>query len=658
MTHQLALRFVAVLALLLCAGLRAEAASRYFEIDVIDDATGRGVPLVELRTVDDVRYYTDSAGIVAVDDPELIGQTVYFKIQSPGYSYPADGFGNAGVTLKVVPGKRAVLRIHRENIAERLYRITGAGIYRDSVLVGHPVPISHPLLDALVFGQDTVMATPYRGRLYWFWGDTNRPSYPLGQFATSGATSLLPDRGGIEPSQGINLTYWVGKDGFSRPMIPIKGAAGPVWISGLFTLNENGQERLYTHYDVVNSAMAPTESGLAEFDDQQSIFKSIHQYDVANPLIPNGHPFLAVDQGMPYLYFETVAMGAFPLVRCQPKIADLIDPSDYESFTCLAPGTRFDGNHTRLERDSQGRLVWAWKPNTAPLGEDQANLLVDKGLMRRDELLTCLHDIDSDAVVLSHGGSVYWNSYRRRWIMITTQAFGSPSFLGEVWFAEADTPVGPWLYAKKIATHDHYTFYNPTQHPFFDQRGGRIIYFEGTYTATFSDVKDITPRYNYNQLMYRLDLADKRLALPAPVYRLDTKSGYRYGQREKLVGNGSNWRKVDAIPFFAVPLSTNHAGFIPIYEEDGGDGQLSTQSLPGAVPVFFALPAQPVPGEKDSPAVVPLYEYADRATGRHWYAVDTGVVPDATRSAYPVCRVWRNPSTNLTFDFGARPDRD
>ena len=26
-----------------------------------------------------------------------------------------------------------------------------------------------------------------------------------------------------------------------------------------------------------------------------------------------------------------------------------------------------------------------------------------------------------------------------------------------------------------------YTFYNPTQHPFFDQDKGRQIYFEGTY---------------------------------------------------------------------------------------------------------------------------------------------------------------------------------
>ena len=119
--------------------------------------------------------------------------------------------------------------------------------------------------------------------------------------------------------------------------------------------------------------------------------------------------------------------------------------------------------------------------------------------------------------VLAHGGSVAWNEYRRRWIMIAVEMMGS-SFLGEVWYAEADTPLGPWVYARKIVTHDDYSFYNPKHHPMFDQEGGRVIYFEGTYTTTFSGNKDPTPRYDYNQVMYQLDLSDERLALPVPIY--------------------------------------------------------------------------------------------------------------------------------------------
>ena len=64
---------------------------------------------------------------------------------------------------------------------------------------------------------------------------------------------------------------------------------------------------------------------------------------------------------------------------------------------------------------------------------------------------------------------------------------------------------------KTVVTHDRYSFYNPAHHPFFDQKGGRIIYFEGTYTAEFSGNDSPTPRYDYNQVMYRLDLGDPRL---------------------------------------------------------------------------------------------------------------------------------------------------
>ena len=41
----------------------------YFKIKVIDEETGRGIPLVELRTQSWIRYYTDSNGIVAWGSP-------------------------------------------------------------------------------------------------------------------------------------------------------------------------------------------------------------------------------------------------------------------------------------------------------------------------------------------------------------------------------------------------------------------------------------------------------------------------------------------------------------------------------------------------------------------------------------------------------------
>jgi hypothetical protein len=95
---------------------------------------------------------------------------------------------------------------------------------------------------------------------------------------------------------------------------------------------------------------------------------------------------------------------------------------------------------------------------------------------------------------------------------------GGASNLGEIWYSEANAPEGPRKAAKKVATHaeqdGNMDLYNPLMHPYFNQQGGRIIYFEGTYTNSFSGTPFRTPLYEYNNLMYRLDLSDPKLKLP------------------------------------------------------------------------------------------------------------------------------------------------
>ncbi|MHC4559345.1 MAG: hypothetical protein ACYTFW_22820, partial [Planctomycetota bacterium] len=49
-----------------------DSSCKYFKIQVEDRQTGRGVPLVELRTVNNIRYFTDSNGIVAFFEPGLM----------------------------------------------------------------------------------------------------------------------------------------------------------------------------------------------------------------------------------------------------------------------------------------------------------------------------------------------------------------------------------------------------------------------------------------------------------------------------------------------------------------------------------------------------------------------------------------------------------
>ena len=481
----------------------------YFTIKVVDDRTGRGVPLVELRTTNNIRCYTDSAGVVAFGEPGLMNRDVFFHVSSHGYEFPKDGFGFRGRRLRTTPGGSARLRIRRKNIAERLYRITGQGIYRDTVLVGRKSPIRQPLLNGRVLGQDSAQVAVYRGRIYWFWGDTSRESYPLGHFATSGATSLLPARGGLDPNVGIDLTYFVDAEGFSRKMAPLPGP-GMVWLDALMVLKDQaGRERLLAHYSLMKSLGERLEHGLMAFNDKTKTFERLVKFKADTRLEPAGQPLRVTVAGRRYFYFTP---SAYPFVRVRAEWDHVLDPGKYEAFTPLARGSGYDAKSPKLDRGPDGRLAWSWKADTAALDAARQRDLVRRGGIKPPEAWVRLRDVETGKPVGLHRGSVRWNAFRKRWIMICNQAAGT-SFLGEVWYAEADAPEGPWLLARRIVTHDRYSFYNPVHHGFFDQQGGRIVYFEGTYSHTFSATKIPTPRYDYNQILYRLDLADPRLAV-------------------------------------------------------------------------------------------------------------------------------------------------
>jgi hypothetical protein len=493
-------------------GAAAEGA-RPFAIEVVDGQTGRGVPLVELRTVSNMRYYTDSAGLVAIDDPALVGRTVFFHVWSHGYEIEPDGFGIKGRRLEVKPGESAQIKVKRLNIAERLYRITGEGIYRDSVLLGRPVPIRNPLLNAQVTGQDSTQAMVYRDRVYWFWGDTGRQSYPLGHFGTAAATSPLPGGGGLDPSAGVNLDYFVGDDGFSRAVFAREGNH-PIWLDGVLVLNDDkGVERLVGRAMVMESLQKTLARRLVVFNDQAGRFDTLKEIPLDAPLYPEGHPFRVTVDGVDYVYCG----GAFPDVRFKADWKSFLDVSGYESFTCHAPGSRTTpGGEPPVERDSAGKPVWGWKRDTARLGTQELVKLVDSGKLKPDAARPLTYDADTKQRITVSLASVQYTAFRKKYVGIGVQLGGKSSMLGEVYYAEAEEPEGPWPWAKKVVTHDRYSFYNPVQHPFFEQEGGRVIYFEGTYATTFSRPDgEATPRYDYNQVMYRLDLSDPRLKLPA-----------------------------------------------------------------------------------------------------------------------------------------------
>ena len=392
---------------------------------------------------------------------------MYFGVVSHGYEFAADGFGMRGTSIELTPGGEATLKIKRVNLAERLYRVTGEGIYAESAKLGKPAPIGEPLLNGQVTGQDSVLNAIYRGKLWWFWGDTGRQSYPLGHFSTAGATSDLPGQGGLDPAVGVNLKYFVGKDGFSRPMVPPTGAELH-WIDGLVVVKDDkGQERMVTTVTKLKDLGKVVGREMMVFNDEKGTFETLKPIDLKSNGYLCGHPFRHSDGGTEYFYFGQ----NIPNRRVKADWSHLTDPATYEAFT--------DGK---------------WETNSSP-----------------KEATPHLKDVDSKRSVEAHYGSVRWNEFLHKWVMIVVERGGKSSFLGEVWFAVAPAPEGPWTDARKVLTHARYSFYNPVQHEFFGEPNGKYLYFEGTYSTTFSRDDDPTPRYDYNQMMYRLDLSDERL---------------------------------------------------------------------------------------------------------------------------------------------------
>ena len=477
----------------------------YFSLRFVDSETGRGIPLVEAETTNRVRYVSDSAGRIAINPAELGSRTVFFHVTSHGYELPLMVGSLQGITVTLEPGQERVVTLNRLNIAERLYRVTGEGIYHDSQLLGASTPLPYETRPkGGVFGQDSVINAIYDNQLYWFWGDTRRAETPFGNFKVAGAVSPLNADNTYDASNAIDLTYFVAPDGFTRPMCPIDGA-GPIWIHALFVVGAPGNEHMVCGYVRVNNSMERQEMGIARWNPIKQRFEKFRELPLDAPLYMYGHPFKVYDEGDTWFYFG----HPVPDMRVRAGLNELLTPERYQGYTCLKEGSRWNEENPPLDRDEHGALVWGWKTNTDILTPSRWTILQDRGLVKPTENRSALIDQETGKQIIPHSGSVTWNEHRKRWVLVFGEVWGLNSFLGEVWYAEALDPEGPWSPAQKIVTHNRYSFYNVKQHPYF--ASGKYIYFEGTYTQTFSGNDQATPRYDYNQIMYRLDVDDPRL---------------------------------------------------------------------------------------------------------------------------------------------------
>lgn len=445
--------------LVLLFGLCAAAALEPCRIEVVDKGNGWPVPLVELRTTHSVRLVTDNAGVIAFDLPELMGRETWFDVIGHGYEVPKDGFGYRGVRLKPEPGATLKVQVNRVNIAKRLGRLTGAGLFAESQKLGRE--LDWP--ESGVLGCDSVQNAVHGGKLFWAFGDTTLARYPLGIFDMSSATTVPQPLRSFEPPLRLTLDYFRDANGRPRGVAQMPGS-GPTWVSGYVSLpDKTGAPRLVGTYVKIKPPLEAYECGLCVWNDRTEKFErerviwTKSEASPKPPPTPEGHPFFWKDaEGKEWVLFG----NPLPALRCPARFEAWADPSTWEVL----------------------------KPQkTLPSAAD-------------------------GTPVRLHTGSAAWNAYRQRWVTVFMQAMGKPSAFGELWYAEAESPTGPWGKAVKILTHDNYTFYNPRLHPEFTASDSPILIFEGTYTAEFADHPQITPRYNYNQILYRLDLDDPALA--------------------------------------------------------------------------------------------------------------------------------------------------
>lgn len=422
-----------------------------FRIHIEDAQTHAPVPLITLTTTHHVSFTSDNDGNIAFDLPEFMNREIWLTLHADGYELPADGFGYRGFRCTPKESGTHTIQVKRTSAAQRIARITGAGLLSESQKCGLHISIQ----ESGITGCDSVQAALHEGKMFWLWGDTSVPQYPLGVFHSTGSITASNIFSQARAPLLHTHSPMRSADGRIHPLAALPGD-GPTWLSALCSLpDQNKKSHLVALYRKIQANLNPYETGLCEWVDAKKQFQItrtlwIKADGVAEPLtFPDGHAVLLPDGkigfGNPFL--------------------TLIHEATYE----------------------------AWKDHTTTK------------LLDTPAALTCSI---TGRKVIPHSGSMAWHAGRKMWQAIFVEKSGATSFIGDVWFAEAPSPTGPWLHAVNVISHAHYSFYNPRILHECVAPDADYILFEGTYTKEFSGTKHPTPRYDYNQVLYRLNFSD------------------------------------------------------------------------------------------------------------------------------------------------------
>ena len=332
---------------------------------------------------------------------------------------------------------------------------------------------------------------------------------------------------------------------------------------------------------------------------------------------------------------KNAGAGGEGLLRVRPTAADVTDPDGaWEAFTPILPGPSEE-----IDRDANGAIRYAWRSGSRLFSPDEtiAGVTDAERLTGHTTEPAPGSTIDGGAV-----GTISYSDFRHRFVRIMQEDFGSTLY------AEADTPMGPWLYARRVAEHGLEKFYQPRMHPFLSREGGRILYFDGSFTAFDPPVPEspVIPRYEYNELRYKLDLADPRLVMPVPIYdvaepALSPVDGV-IGVGELITRAGLRASTPDQVPALYGHDRPTPAGFpggVAVHWSDArcAGAVLRTGDSPAPVgpPLFYGVDATDPGGDPYRT----LYRHT-AAAGVEVYDTKPAL---AGFTSSPMVKVWSNP---------------
>jgi hypothetical protein len=343
--------------------------------------------------------------------------------------------------------------------------------------------------------MDSIQTVEVNGTRTVFYGDTNWSGYPLGNFKTTNGT-VITNRLPL-PNCPYQISCRIDKRGnasasFSNP----SRTPGVIWISGVVRIGND----VVGYANHRRSLEDQLDHGFVRWNPKTNLFEDFVSIPAKSWKHLDSHPVLISNQNAKYVTFG----HAIPNFRVPADVDAVRSGDGFETFTCLLPNGVVD-------RSENGRSIWRWRKDGTPIDAVLEQDLISNGKLALTDCRFIQREWKTTRIVIPHRGTVRWNQYLNKWVLIFTAINEPGSNLGEVFISASDSLYGPWSDCIKIVTHPRYSYYNPIHHDWLDQDHGRVITIEGTYTLTFSGYTVPTPGYEYNQLAYQLDLSDERL---------------------------------------------------------------------------------------------------------------------------------------------------